>query len=1388
MKLNFKLNFFIIISGILIILGFFIFFINKTFIQNNDSLEARASSSANVRGWGWGENTGWMSMNCYNDYDSICRGGVNSGNTCSNDGDCPSGLCRGDGIFNCCCPGGPNGDYCPNTSQDCPLVDENGDTNYSLGNYGVNYNESTGDLEGYAWSDSAGWICFGKTCACSSCTYCDNYATCTNCSGCDTVTTPHGRPIPWACIGKPTWNSTSEFSCSGDTGEEFSDTINLVGHWKMNNAPEEFDNYTHDYTDIEFGNHGLLMPDPMGNSPAKVKGKLGGGLQFDGVDDYIEIEDADELDIIGNESTVNPGLTIEAWIKRNSIDSKQTIIGKWDESLGEKNYILWFNNDNKLHFTVSDGVITGDISQKPICVSGDYHGQSRLCSSNDDCPGEGICKNPLITDIKKWHHVAGKYMAGVKKCKIQVVDSICLGGPNDGDFCIDDNACPQYGACSNSVCVGGPNNGMDCSNNYECPQVGACSNQGTTSRITWGGICSDDDDCSSISLGCFTLRQPELRLFIDGERVFTGAIAGEIPSLLSNQNQKLYIGAKRSGNSLCIGGENNSSDCGSNTDCLDGICSDIDTYFAGKIDNVSIWKSARPADEIWDDAKIEVSGWAHVLSSGEGGWVKLRGRTFGDRVWGSHLIDYETFYIFDGYFTERHNNQNMSETGLLLHLKFDEPEWDPGSTGNVSSTGGTTYGGGTSTDNTSVSTDGIFSSSAEFDGDGDYIDLPDIDFVNNTTGEQSEMTGQIWVSFDDIESRQIIIGQEQGGEFQLEMIGDVSSGTTQDYKFKIALNTTGGSDIILSTISAEEDEWYNLAWTYSGGVLTFFVNGEEQTGNIIADDASGNISDSGINYSLGAFNDGTYSLKGKLDNFAIYNRAKTSLEILKDYNRKNPYSVGWCDYGHDYNDPPLPEEFDTFSLDNSFGCEQVLAQWEPSEWAESYTYWRCDNQEEVDCATCLYTERNVLEGACTEAECSLTDTGLSSNVGYCYKIEAHNETGSTEITDNSPNNPSPQWISTLLCSPVDNLVIDDSVCGQITVSWGMVEGSDGNNVYRSLDTDGCSSLVETGCDLIGHLGEGMDYDIDNDGTNDLVGFWKMNETEWAGQTSEVRDSSGQTNHGTTGCDGDCVLAGPATDAVIQDVVEYAVFDRAGNFNGDDYIDIGTSVGNFSLEDTFTIQSWVNSVLDNSDDVIIGNAWDSPGWHLRITNSNKARFILITDGSNYEFAQSSLLGDGWHHISAVWDGSNPFIYVDGELDTTIGGSGALTTITNDGISYIGNVTYEGDLYFNGMLDNLVIYNKVKSAEEIRVDYEAGNCGSDGCGLNYVCHVLDVDDGNCGKAQGDSSTCCYTDKRIMPHTNYTFVMTATSEAGESAQSSSANMTGQTSCFPAPQMGEQ
>lgn len=202
------------------------------------------------------------------------------------------------------------------------------------------------------------------------------------------------------------------------------------------------------------------------------------------------------------------------------------------------------------------------------------------------------------------------------------------------------------------------------------------------------------------------------------------------------------------------------------------------------------------------------------------------------------------------------------------------------------------------------------------------------------------------------------------------------------------------------------------------------------------------------------------------------------------------------------------------------------------------------------------------------------------------------------------------------------------------------------------------------------------------------GVWHMSDNA---SNKTVIDSTGKNNGTAVANTSTKSVAGKANGALT--------------FNGsNDYVNLGDNVGNFSLSDNFTISSWVNPALDSSNDVIYGNTWDGYGYMLRITSSNKARFVLSRSSSRYLGIDSSVLSSGWHYITGVWDGANPKIFIDGiENSQTPVAQGSVSSITTSEHTKIGLDTTGDHHYFKGPIDEVRVSNLARSAAWIKFEY-------------------------------------------------------------------------------------
>ncbi|MBD3260062.1 hypothetical protein GF371_05570, partial [Candidatus Woesearchaeota archaeon] len=121
-------------------------------------------------------------------------------------------------------------------------------------------------------------------------------------------------------------------------------------------------------------------------------------------------------------------------------------------------------------------------------------------------------------------------------------------------------------------------------------------------------------------------------------------------------------------------------------------------------------------------------------------------------------------------------------------------------------------------------------------------------------------------------------------------------------------------------------------------------------------------------------------------------------------------------------------------------------------------------------------------------------------------------------------------------------------------------------------------------------------------------------------------------------------------------------------------------------------------------IICEEASSITGYAYSVSTSGGGEFIINSGGTVYNVtAGGNINDDAWHHLVATFDGSEMKIYIDGSLQNNNSAySGSLPT--GSGI-YLGRNFTEGDpVYFNGTMDEVRIYNRALSAEQIDALYK------------------------------------------------------------------------------------
>ncbi|MGD9162924.1 MAG: hypothetical protein PVG39_31245, partial [Desulfobacteraceae bacterium] len=214
-------------------------------------------------------------------------------------------------------------------------------------------------------------------------------------------------------------------------------------------------------------------------------------------------------------------------------------------------------------------------------------------------------------------------------------------------------------------------------------------------------------------------------------------------------------------------------------------------------------------------------------------------------------------------------------------------------------------------------------------------------------------------------------------------------------------------------------------------------------------------------------------------------------------------------------------------------------------------------------------------------------------------------------------------------------------------------------------------------------------------SSSLVGWWKLDET--SGLTAV--DSSIFGNDGTL----ENMSGNEWTGGTLGGALE---------FDGDnDYVDLPIGDVINSLTDC-TITSWVNWTGLGNDWQRIWDFGSNEYENMYLCPNSASGHIqfAITLGSWMDEDQtitSDVLPTGWHHTVVIIDSANSShtIYLDGEFAAE--NTSARYTPSNLGKTkdnMLGRSQYSSDPYFNGIIDDVRIYNRVLEPEEIAQLYD------------------------------------------------------------------------------------
>jgi len=657
--------------------------------------------------------------------------------------------------------------------------------------------------------------------------------------------------------------------------------------------------------------------------------------------------------------------------------------------------------------------------------------------------------------------------------------------------------------------------------------------------------------------------------------------------------------------------------------------------------------------------------------------------------------------------------------GLVGYWDFQEGQGTTANDHSGNSNHGTLMWMATSTP-TGGWTDGRIGSGLEFDGDDDYVDCG-----ASNIPEYGPMTVSAWVNIASHKNYNMPVSKfdNNGSKFAFRIYIN-SSGY---YSFG-AQNSSSDSSFYSAVGSSaiNTGEWHQLVGTIDNGTMYLYVDGTQYAVGI---DEGWDVTGAGAPVIIGDRADHAvdFNFNGLIDEVRIYNRALSVGEIQRLYKLSQPTvakgisNTGLVGYW------PFEEGTGTFAGDHSGQGNHGTWNGTGSHWAQGkYSNGGQFNgsSDYVLINKAIVTSPPFTVCAWARLDQFPTDYGSEMaifviqdpvNGGRHFTLRADDIAnkaqfnaydGNSSISESTVAVTPGVW--QFYCgvantsSPYYTVYLDAGNKGTNTVQrtptnlnvtnigasnpGGYTDFMDGLidevRIYnRALSTSEVAALYKSGR---GNVSTSQTNRL----ADGLVGMWSFDGPDIYWPTNTASDRSGQGNHGAI------------TNMNTSTAPTAGMVGQALEFDGsDDIVKITTS----PISPPITISMWLKYISGRANDYFFW--WANSGDPLtRIHGEWGVQDFRIID-TDYDtiivdFTASS---DVWNHIVCVVEGTTATTYVNGQYDDQ--GSNAsydTTSYENLGIG----ARYTEQTHFGGFIDEVRIYNRALSADEVKRLYNMG----------------------------------------------------------------------------------
>jgi len=215
----------------------------------------------------------------------------------------------------------------------------------------------------------------------------------------------------------------------------------------------------------------------------------------------------------------------------------------------------------------------------------------------------------------------------------------------------------------------------------------------------------------------------------------------------------------------------------------------------------------------------------------------------------------------------------------------------------------------------------------------------------------------------------------------------------------------------------------------------------------------------------------------------------------------------------------------------------------------------------------------------------------------------------------------------------------------------------------------------------------------------LAAFWPFDNSSG----NKSYDYSGNSNNGSMprmDLSGGNESSGWQNSTVCKAGVNCIVFDGEG-----DYVKIADSNTLDFTSENFTLSAWIKLNRLSGDTAIISKGIViTDGWFWEVKSNKKMYFVTAQAAAGQSSnSEADINIDTWYHVVVVRNGASVNFYVDG-TNRTLVTTAAVNPLTNTREMWIGKYHGVTPNYFNGTMDEVMIFNTSLSAAEVAALYE------------------------------------------------------------------------------------